>query len=163
MRKNFVLVAFALMSALIFSSCAQRKYSDVYSCSDLTSLVKKDILDTAEYSDYSETDIKYIFDNDELFDSVSIIYASSSDDIGEIGVLHAIDEDTADELLDEVNEYIDNSVTDKIAFVKNYLPSELSKLENAQARRFGNYVVFTIVDPNISNKIFEKIQNTLSS
>ncbi len=153
---------FILCTALIFSSCAQKGYSEVYSCSELTKALESEILSEETYGAYSHEDVKYMFDDDTLFDSYSIIYSSSSEDIGEVGILHAPTSESAEELLDEANEYLSSLNEEKRAFLKSYLPYELEKLDYAEAKRYGNYVVFVVQDQDTRNAVFAKLEALLS-
>jgi len=91
--------------------------------------------------------------------SSSVIYSNSSDDIGELGIFRAPDENTAALLFSEVKSYVDQMKNEKRDFLKNYLPNELSKLDNAEVRQLGNYVVFSFIDD--SDQIFKEIEKIL--
>ena len=154
---------FLICSCVFLFSCAYNRYSDTLSCSDLTSSLQREILGKDEYLEYSESDVKYIFDDSDLFDSCSIIYSSSGDDLGEIGVLHAENEEKAQQLLEEALEHIEDEKEDKINFLRNYLPEEMSKFENAEARKYGNYVVFVFLDKNERDTVFNEIEDMLKN
>ena len=91
----------------------------------------------------------------------SVIYSTSSDDISEIGIFHAVSEEKSLELLDDLTDYLSDLKEEKGAFVRNYLPDEQKKLDGAKVRRFGNYVVFTVLPEAQSNAVFEKIDKIL--
>lgn len=146
---------------LFFGSCAQKKYAEGYSCSELTSAVRTEILDSGTYSDYSAKDVEYMFDDDSIFDSYSIIYSSPSDDIRELGILHAPDSESAEALLEAADEYLLRLNEEKRSFLKNYLPYELEKLDSAEARRFGNYVCFAVLTPQERDQVFEHLASML--
>ena len=163
-RKKKRIRLFGLLLAavcLFFSSCAQKKYSEGYSCSEITSSVRAEILDDGVYSGYSAKDVEYMFDDSSLFDSYSIIYSSASDDIREIGILHSPDVKSAEALLKAAEEYLLKLDEEKRSFLKNYLPYELEKLDAAEARRFGNYVCFTVLYPQERDLVFEHISSLL--
>jgi hypothetical protein len=46
--------------------------------------------------------------------------------------------------------------------VENYIPDELDKLNDGQARRFGNYVILAIFEKSERDKIFESSKRILS-
>lgn len=161
MKKRVLAVCFFMIFCLIFGSCGQKGYSDTLTCTEITSELKEEIFAENGYSDYSSNDIKYMFDDDTLFDSCSVIYSSSSDDVGEIGVLHASDAESADALLETVNGYLKELDEEKRAFLKSYLPNELEKLDNAEAKRFGNYVAFVVLEPTTRDAVFERLEAML--
>lgn len=149
-----------LLSCCFFSSCAQKRYSEALTCLDISTALKGKIL-TEEYAEYSESDARYVFDGGKLFDSCSIIYSTASDDLGEIGILHAPNEDSAKTLLNFANQHIQDEKEMKSEFLKNYLPEEISKFENAEARRYGNYVVYAFLPPESRNEVFDYVEKIL--
>ncbi len=164
MKTIRLLCLFLVLTLLIsaMSSCSARQYSDVYSCEDIVFELKRDTLDQ-EYTEYSPDDVKYMIKNASLFNSHSIIYSSSSDDIGEIGILRANNKENREALYQAASEYISELKAEKRAFVENYLPDQLEKLDFAEVRRFGNYIVFTVLGPDERDKVFKKIEDILSS
>ena len=161
MKKYIRVLVCLLVAHLIFASCAQTKYRDSLSCADIASALESEILGEGKYKAYEEIDIKYMLDSDD-FDSCQILYSISSDDIGEIGVLHAKNAEDADKLIDDTTKYIEDYREQKSDFVRNYMPDEFEKLDNARVKRFGNYVVYTILPTDTSEKIFDKLESILS-
>ena len=162
--KKFISCALALsilLSCALFCSCASTGYSDTLSCADITNALKREILADSEYTEYSPTEAKYVFDESDIFDSCSIIYSSASDDVGEIGVFHAKTQDQATELLKDAKQHISEEQKDKSEFLRNYLPSEVSKLERADVRQYGNYVIYAILSPEEQNDVFSYIEKML--
>jgi isocitrate dehydrogenase kinase/phosphatase len=90
-----------------------------------------------------------------------VLYSRDSDDQGEFGIFKANNSVTAEELFVLVNEYINRSQRERRNFIENYIPSELKKLDNADARIIGDYVIFTILDENQSREIFSKATELL--
>ena len=141
-----------------FVSCGQIQYSDTVECSSITSSIKQHLPSTDGYSEYTVDEVKYMVDPS-LFDSYSIIYSNSSDNIDEVGVFHAKDIESASILLEKVNQYVSSIKKEKNDFLRNYLPSEIGKLESGEAKQFGNYVVFAFTENN--KEIFKNIANML--
>ncbi len=158
MRKIAVVT---LIFCLFLCSCSTANYTDSLSCQDITSELRKKLLGSELYDSYTDEDTKLILSDDQLYDSSSIIYSVSSDDIGEVGILHAPDTNTAKDLLGEVTDYIESLKDEKQEFIKNYLPSELSKLNYADARRFGNYVAYTVLTSDRSEEVFSFVEKML--
>ena len=162
MKSSFFRTIISLQSlfllVLLLSSCSTIQYSDIVDCSYITSSIKQELPLKSGYSEYSSDEVKYIIDPS-LYDSCSIIYSDSSDDIDEIGVIHA-NEGCSELLLKEVMAYVDHAKQDKHDFLRNYLPNELDKLDSGEVKQFGNYVVFAFSDNN--KEIFKRIANILS-
>lgn len=153
---------FLLCCSVFLSSCAQSKYLDTIPCSTITDTLTEEILGSDMYAEYTENDVSLLFGNNELYDSCSVIYSVSSDDIGEVGIFHATDSDTAKKLLEKAEKYIEDTRDERNSFVRNYMPEELDKLNYADTRQFGNYVVYTILSADESEDIFCAVKELLS-
>ena len=145
----------------LICACSKKQYNDTVDCEYITDALQSKALAGEEYSTYAYEDISFILDEIEGFDSYSVIYSSSSDDIGEIGVFHAVSADKSADLLDDIAEYLSELKKEKISFVKNYLPEEQKKLDGATVKCFGNYVVFTVLDASQSKAVFAQIEQIL--
>ena len=58
-------------------------------------------------------------------------------------------------------DYIDDMQEDSRAFIASYAPNELPKLDSAQVRRFGNYVIYTILPDDSAKTVFENVKEAL--
>ena len=157
---NKIFLALLLCLCLFFGACASKKYSDTLTCKDLTTALKDKIFADEQYSEYLQSDVEHIFSNGKISD-YCVLYSSSSDDIGEFGVLCAESAEEARKLLSSVESHIDDIRQSKSEFLRNYMPEELSKLENAKAKQFGRYVVFVLHDSDPSSKIFKEAEGLL--
>ena len=157
---NKLILSLLLCACLFFYACASKKHSDALTCKDVTTALKGKIFANEQYSEYLASDIEHMFNNGKIIDHC-VLYSSSSDDVGEFGVLCAETAEEARELLSDVEDHIDDLKESKSEFLRNYMPSELSKLENAKAKQFGRYVVFVLQDPATSTKIFKEVKDLL--
>ena len=158
----YKIYALIICLTLVFlPSCAEARYTDAIDCSAITDAIRSKILTPEPYSEYQSEDIAFMLDYTDKFDSYSIIYSTSSDDIGEVGVFHAISQEESLELVEDIAEYLNDIKEEKGAFVRNYLQGEEEKLDAATVKRFGNYVVFTVLEPSKSNAVFAQIEKTL--
>lgn len=146
---------------LLLCSCAKKEYSDTLDCSYLTSAVQSEILSEGDYLQYSPEDIAFIIDDTSLIDSYSVIYSTSGDDVGEVGIFHSSTIEDSQELFEDALDYLSDLKEEKTAFVKNYIPDEQKKLDNAQVKRFGKYVVFAVLDAPERDAVFKKIEELL--
>ena len=161
---RFLIVCILVFSvSLLFASCSVSNYSRDYECAKLTDELIDTVLTEQEYSAYLDYDLKYIIKDSSLFDSYSVIYSSSSDDVSEVGILRAKSKESLQELLNQATEYIEELKKEKRTFVENYLPEELEKINSAKARCIGNYVVFTVLESEKSESVFSHLEALLSS
>ena len=160
--KLISLLIYICIVTLIFSSCSTKEYSDNNTCKTLTQTLMREIsVPEGEFSAYSTDEINFFFSSPALYDDISIIYSKDTTDISELGILHASSEDKAIELFEESRLYIKNLQEQKREFLSNYAPDEVKKLNSAEARRFGNYIIFAVADPDDKNYVFSKAEEIL--
>ncbi len=146
---------------LFFTSCATKEYTDSLPCDSVANKLTSKISGSEEYSAYTKSDIEYLFGKSSLFEDCAFLYSKSADDIGEVGVFRAESEEKAKEIFTEAEKYITDSQKEKRAFVENYLPDELDKLESAEVRRFGNYVILLFTDGDEKENLFDSAEELL--
>ena len=157
---GILICIFAL--ALIFEACSTKEYSNSQGCETLTQTLMREIsVPEGEFSSYSADELNFFFSSPALYDDISVIYSKDSTDISELGILHASSEEKAVELFEESKLYIKNLQEQKREFLSNYAPEEIKKLNSAEARRFGNYIIFTVADPDDKNYVFSKAEELL--
>ena len=158
-----IFILFILLVTLIFQSCSQKKFNDSFTCNELSRRLKSEIQPTeSEFESYSREELTFLFPSNDLYDDICVVYSSDSTDVCEIGVFHAPDEEAAKKLFEEAKLYIKNMQEQKSEFLRNYSPAELPKLNSAEARRFGNYVIFAIGEQNEKNNLFKQAEEMLS-
>ena len=161
--KKIVSIALCICcTGFVFSSCNEKEYSNTSTCKDVSNELKREIsVPTGEFSQYNENELNFFFSSPALYDDCAVIYSKDAEDIAELGILHAPDEETAKKLLDDVKLYIKNLQEEKLEFLSNYSPDEVEKLNSAEARRFGNYVIFTVASQTDKKCVFEKAEKIL--
>ena len=156
--KRLIIVTLAVLS---LTSCSRVGYADNVACSD----IGKDTLDTLddnlEYAEFDEAHVELYFDDTNEYDDYYTVYSTDTNNINEIGIFHASNKDNAEDLADECRDYIEDMQENSRAFIQSYAPEELPKLDGAQVRRFGNYVVYTVLDSDKANAVFESIKENL--
>ncbi len=152
---------FLLLIILILPSCAKREYTDDVGCYDLCEAVIADEGDTDEYESYGTDYLEYFFENTSLPNDFRIIYSRESDDIDELGVFHTENEDAAKEMSVLAENYLSEFQKDQRSFISSYAPEELPKLDNAEVKVFGNYVVYAIMDEDDKKDAFSIIEENL--
>ena len=162
-KKTSTLILFILLVTLIFQSCSQKSFSDSHACKELSNRLKSEIhLSEGEFEEYSSEDTSFLFPSAELYDDICIIHSNDSTDVCEIGVFHASSEENAKRLFEEAKLYIKSMQEQKSEFLRNYSPEELPKLNSAEVRRLGNYVIFAIGEQEYKNNLFNKAEEILS-
>lgn len=161
-NKKFIIALLSLPCAFIFTFCSAKTFSDSLACNELSSTLQKEIsVPYGEFGEYSSADLNLFFPDSELFDDFYVIYSKDNTDVSELGILRASNEENAKKLLEDAQLYIKDNQEQKREFLRNYSPSELEKLNSAEARRFGNYVIFTVADQDEKSKIFQKAEELL--
>ena len=157
---SFIVV---IIFSLLLSSCNTKKYSDDVGCYELCERALISIDEREEFSDYGKEYIKYFFEDSELHDDFRIVYSTETDDIDELGIFHAPSADAAKEISDTVKNYISEMQNTQRAFIGSYAPEELPKLDRAEVRVFGNYVVYAIMEEDEKSDVFSEIEENLTS
>ena len=157
MKKFF---CFILVPLLLICSCSSGAYTDTLSCEEIRERIISAVGDE-EYLELDSGDAEYYFSLDSCRE-YSVRYSSSTNDIGEFGIFHAEDEDAALKLLEECREYVRDKQTEQRAFIQSYAPTELKKLDGADAFRFGNYVIFTVLEGNDSEQVKTSVEKLLA-
>jgi hypothetical protein len=162
MRKIYGLLSslIALALALGLYSCAA-DYADDMDCSEIGRSLADRLDDGQEYTEFESTHREYYFDDTEHYDDCSLLYSRDVNDVSEIGVFHAPDAGSAQELAEDCREYLDDLRTSTRAFVESYAPEELPKLDNAEVRRFGNYVAYAILPTDKTEDFFNSLEEML--
>lgn len=154
-----ILAIISALALLTLPACSAHSYSDSMECSRLLTKLEKELsVPNGEFVEYSTSEISFFFPDSELYDDFCIVYSADSVDIVELGAMHASSEANAARLLEDAKNYIRELQEQKKAFIESYSPAELEKLNCAEARRYGNYVIFTIAEQSEKSKIFENAE-----
>lgn len=156
-----ILIIFCIITAFFISSCASPSYSASMTSSELTAALSEKIPQLSDYKEYDSKTVSFLIGDIDEAHEVSMLYSPSSDDQGEIGIIKAENANDASALLNIANNYISNLQSEKRSFVENYLPDEIDKIEGAEARKFGNYVAFAVLDSKTRTEFFAEIENFL--
>ncbi|MBE6707007.1 MAG: DUF4358 domain-containing protein [Ruminococcaceae bacterium] len=157
MKKIFAIII-ALLLAVFLPSCATASFADSSTCAELGELIEATVNDGQEYIPHDDTHRSLYFDDVEEYDDYFSAYSANTSDISEFGVFHAPNDEAAAELYDEVCDYVSDMQNEQRAFIASYAPDELSKLDAAKVKKFGNYVVYTVLDKDTANAVFKKIE-----
>ena len=62
---------------------------------------------------------------------------------------------SAKEFFGTVSSYLEDQRVTQKAFIESYAPREVPKLEGAEARRYGHYVVYTILSAEDKKAVWD--------
>lgn len=160
--KKTLIASLSLCFTLLLTSCVQKSFADTSTCSEIGAIIEAAVNDGQEYIAHDTAHISLYFDDTDEYDDHFTAYSANTSDINEFGVFHAPNENAAAELYEEVRDYVSDMQEEQRAFIKSYAPSELTKLDSAKVKRFGNYVVYTVLDRDTSNKVIGELEKYLS-
>ena len=158
--KKLILIAVVLLVLGTSVFCSSHSYADDVASSDISAAITKAIDDGQEYVQFADSHIKHNF-GDQEFEECTLVYSAKAENISEIGVFHTKDKDSADALVELCRAYIEDMQQNSRAFIASYAPEELPSLDAAQVRRFGNYVVYTVLPEAHSDAAFDKVKEIL--
>lgn len=163
MKKLLTITILLILTALIFQACSRKEFNDSLTCQQLSSRLESEIsAPRGEFEEYSTEELNFLFSDSELYDDACVIYSVDSTDICELGVLHASSKENAKKLYEDAKLYIKSLQEQKSEFLRNYSPAELTKLNSAEARCYGNYVIFTVAEQSNGDEVFKKAEMILS-
>ena len=152
-----------VLLCLLLSSCGAHNYSTSLDCTELAKRLTSEISGFEDYIEYSYDDLAYLLPSAVSNTDWCVLYSKNTDDQGEIGIIRAPSETDAKEITAQITEYIKATQEERRAFLENYLPNELSKLNSAQVRRFGCYVIYGILDGEQVRALFDAAHKKLTS
>ena len=162
MKKLFCITVSLLLLTSLFS-CNNRDtvYRDDISCAEILENASEQLPIDLGYKSLGGEHKKYYFDNTRLDDDCAFLGSVASEDINEIGIFHAPTLQAREELLELCEDYLEDYLEEKEAFIASYAPAELEKLKNAEARAFGNYVAYAILSKDDRALFFDTVEKLL--
>lgn len=160
--KYIIFILLTLFTAVFFASCTSEGFKNTISCNEIEIALEKEFNPQEQgFSQYTDDELKFLFPSTKIYDDAIIIYSNDSVDITEIGILHASSEKNANALFEEARLYIKELQEQKREFLQSYSPSEVPRLNSAEARRFGEYVVFAVASSEEKDVIFTTVESIL--
>ncbi len=161
MKKTFYFILI-LTFLLLLCSCSKKvNYRNDISCAELTEKLSETAPIDNGYLEHGEEQIKFFFDDTRLQDDFSILYSAKVEDINEIGVFHCPNEASAQRLYEIVENYLDETEKTQTNFIMSYAPMEIKKLDDAEVKLYGNYVIYAILDDEHQKDLWRTAENTL--
>ena len=160
-RIFFIFLTLTVVSYLLVSCKKELAYRNDVSCKLLATEIYDEADLTADFSEYNQEERSFLFRDVTLYDDCSVIYSTESIDISEIGVFHCPDDMSAEKLYEEISKYVTEQQDYQKAFIASYAPYELTKLEDATTRRYGNYVIYMILERSDQYDAWNEIEEML--
>ena len=88
------------------------------------------------------------------------MFQTSGVGIDEYGIFRMKEESGIEGMKSAIQDYIDSA---KLSFNENYAPNEKPKLDNAEIRVFGKYVVYAVLSEDDKNVLFSALETALKS
>ena len=160
LKKAIYLLLILCLSVSLFG-CKSNDYADDLPCSQLISIAETCAHTESGYEPMGTGRSDYAFGT-LGHDDCALLVSSATENIDEIGIFHAPSPDAAKEISTALEVYLDGLLEEKGTFIASYAPYELEKLENAEVRRFGNYVAYAILSRQSQNAFFSALDTALS-
>ena len=161
MRKNKLILFSVLILALslLFTGCGEQKGQQDVALDDLSAAIEGRIegSESLVYPGDSYIAGRMKLNKDELGEFV--IKIGSGANINEYGVFKAADADGAKAIAAELEAYLARRIDE---WMPEYMPEEFPKLENAEVRQDGAYVVYTILSDAEREAVFSEFESMLT-
>ncbi|MBQ8911979.1 MAG: DUF4358 domain-containing protein, partial [Clostridia bacterium] len=89
----------------------------------------------------------------------SAIRFTGGNSFDEYGILHVADAENVETVKKAVGDYLQAKKED--ALYRSYFPGEEYKLDEAEVKVYGNYVVYGMLDGNNRTALFTQVKNLL--
>lgn len=154
----------AIIAVITFPSCNKAKdYKNDVKVEDLADAAKSTIPVDGDYFAAEEDYIEFNFKDMPRPDSYVILMAkNTSSNINEVGIFKVNGYgEKGKEVFKAVEKYIKDKSENSRNFVESYAPAECKKLDDAECKVFGDYVVYTVLTKQDANKVFDAIEKLL--
>ena len=155
--------AFIILTTLsvFICGCSTDKYKDDVSCQMLAQTAAEQLPAELDLRELDASFRDFYFGDAKGYDDCFVMHSAENEDISEIGVFHSADDESAADVENVCREYIADLQQNSRAFIASYAPKELTKLDDGEVRRYGRYVVYTVLDGADAEKVFEAVHHAL--
>ncbi len=162
MKKTLLIIIALTISGSLFS-CAEKEMRNDVTPREVADKIKTALPLPDGYGEHGGDYIAYRFEGiDGISESGVVIYSNDTRRADLVAIFHIDDMQKRADALKICNSFIVDQRELFSSVVEQYLPSEAGKLECAEARRFGNYIVVCILDPQDAKLAFEVAEALLS-
>ena len=158
MKKRRLFAALVLLALLICLSACGAKYRDDVPMSRFTAIIDARM----GGSDLAEMNSGYISGAMHLdpnsFGGYVVKLNAKGVNIDEYGVFRAPENGKASDVQDVIEGYLKLR---RDTWMKEYMPEEKPKLDKAEVKVFGNYVLYVIAADDVRNNIYQDVEKLL--
>ena len=157
-----LLCCLLLLTLLPSIGCRRtQEYRTDVSCRAITDAICDQLGDDEEYAAFGKDHLRFFFEDTDTYSDQSLVYSVRSENIDEVGVFLAKSEEDVPVLRTLCEQYVTSLREEQRAFIESYAPREAKKLDSAEVRVFGRYVVYTVLDQEEREEAHEKIEELL--
>ena len=160
-RLETILLGLSLSLTLLLCACGRPVYADGLACETVSEAVTEAVSSNGGWQAVDDDYFRFHFPEAEGFDDHCVIRSVRTEDIDEVGIFHAESVEDAELLIRLCDAYLSRMQEEERAFIASYAPEELTKLDAAEVRLFGRYVVYTVLSPSDRETVFSAIKGLL--
>jgi hypothetical protein len=160
--KRIPLIILTLLVCLSAASCSAKVEQDV-TCAELGAAVEAAIADADNLSEMGVNSIGFLLNVDVNADNIieyTVKAPSGSSSIDEYGIFKMSDNKAVSDIAKTLNAYLETRVT---TWDTRYDQSEKSKVDDAQIKIYGNYVLYLILDKLEAANAVQNVYDVLYS
>ena len=158
--RTISLILVALFSVMALASCGGANYRDDVSVNTIAASIQEKIPVPDGYYGPDSDYLSFYFEGAESIATEYVIeFSATSTNINQFGIFHVKDGE-AEKMKAICEAYIETMNKRWIAQA-NYIASEHPKMEGAEVRIFGNYVVYTMLTEADKAIAFDAVESAL--
>ena len=154
------LVLVAIFSAMALTACGGADYRDDVAVGTIASEIEKTIPVPDGYYGPDSDYLSFYFEGAEnIVTEYAIKFSATSTNINQFGIFHVKDGEA--ENMKAICESYIKTMNKRWIAQANYIASEHPKMEGAEVRIFGNYVVYTMLTQADKTTAFTTVEDAL--
>ena len=161
--KRILIVLILLLCLLLYACSKGAEYRDDLDTDDILKGAPHTVRSADNYEEYDDDFVEFFFGETPASRDHTVLYSKEQSNIDEVGIFHAKDETEALEIYELTAEYIKEMQDTQRTFIASYAPEELPKLDGARVQKYGNYVVYAILESADSEALFAHVEHTLGA
>ncbi len=158
--KKFLALLLASLLLLSLVSCGGGEYKDDVAVVTLSYAA----ISSLAVQEYAPTDGNYLSDFVAVPTYVEehhVVFSKEGNDLNEMGFFR-VKEGYTGEMKNVLKEYLEESLAAYRDWYNSYIPEETPKLENAEIKVYGNYVVYAILSEADKEAAFAAVEDVLT-
>ena len=161
--KKLLLITAILLCVCLYACSRVAEYRGDLDTEDILKGAPHTVRSADTYEEYDDDFVEFFFGETPASRDHTVLYSKDQSNIDEVGIFHAKDETEALQIYELTAEYIKEMQDTQRAFIASYAPEELPKLDDARVQKYGNYVVYAIIDSADSDRFFAHVESALGA